>query len=54
MLTQEEYMGVLALKRQGWTNAEIAAELSYHPATNSNWFRNGGPPAQRAVALRSG
>jgi transposase len=50
MLTQEEYMDVLALKRQGWTNAEIADELGYHPATISNWIRNGGPPTQRAVA----
>jgi len=50
MLTQEEYMDVLALKRQGWTNAEIADELGYHPATISKWIRNGGPPGQRAVA----
>ena len=49
MLTQEEYMDVLALKRQGWTIAEIAEELGYHPATISNWIRNGGPPAMRAV-----
>ena len=50
MLTQEEYMDVLALKRQGWTITEIAAELGYHPATISKWIANGGPPAQRAVA----
>ncbi len=49
-LTQEEYMDVLALKRQGWTLAEIADELGYHPATISKWLRNGGPPGQRAVA----
>ena len=50
MLTQEEYMDVLALKRQGWTITEIAAELGYHPATISNWIAHGGPPAKRAVA----
>jgi len=50
MMIQEEYMNVLALKRQGWTITEIADELGYHPATISNWLRNGGPPAQRAVA----
>jgi IS30 family transposase len=50
MLTQEEYMEVLALRRQGWTIAEIADELGYHPATISSWLRNGRPPARRAVA----
>lgn len=50
MLTQEEYMDVLALKRQGWTIAEIADELGYHPATISKWLRNGGPPERRVVA----
>jgi len=49
-MIQEEYMNVLALKRQGWTITETAHELGYHPATISNWLRNGGPPAQRAVA----
>jgi transposase len=50
MLSQEEYMDVQALRRQGWTLAEIGDELGYHPATISAWLRNGGPPAQRAVA----
>lgn len=50
MLSQEEYMDVQALKRQGWTIAEIAGELGYHPATISSWLRNGGPPAKRVVA----
>ena len=47
MLTQEEYMDVLALHRQGFTIAEIAAELGYHPATISGWLRAGGPPPAR-------
>ena len=51
MLTQEEYVNeVLALRRQGWTIKEIAAEVGYHPATISHWLKNGGPPARRAVA----
>jgi len=50
MLTQEEYMDAQALRHQGWTLAEIADELGYHPATISARLRNGGPPARRAVA----
>jgi transposase len=50
MMTQEEYVNhVLALRRQGWTIAEIAAELDYHPATISNWLKKGGPPPARAI-----
>jgi transposase len=49
MLTQEEYMDVLALHRQGFTIAEIAEELGYHPATISGWLKAGGPPAEREV-----
>jgi transposase len=49
-LTQEEYMDVMRLRRQGWTISEIAAELGYHPATISGWLRNGGPPPKRVVA----
>jgi transposase len=51
MLTQEEYVNdVLALRRQGLTIAEIAAQIGYHPATISKWLRAGGPPPQREVA----
>lgn len=51
MMTQEEYVdGVLALKRQGRTITEIAEQLGYHPATISNWFRNGGPPPARTIS----
>ena len=35
MMTQEEYMDLLALRRQGNTIAEIADTLGYHPATIS-------------------
>jgi transposase len=50
MLSQEEYMDVLALKRQGLTVAEIAVATGYHPATISKWLKEGGPPPTRAVA----
>jgi transposase len=47
MLTQEEFMDVLALRRQGLTISEIAAETGYHPATISKWLAAGGPPERR-------
>lgn len=47
MLTEEEYMDVLALRRQGLTIGEIATETGYHPATISKWLAAGGPPAGR-------
>lgn len=49
MMTQEEYMDVLAMRRQGKSFKEIGEELGYHPATISNWVRNGGPPPARTV-----
>src|SRR5580693_1217637 len=47
MLTQEEYMDVVALRRQGWTIGQIAEEVGHHPATVSSWLKRGGPPARR-------
>lgn len=49
MITQEEYMDVLAMRRQGMSFKEIGEELGYHPATISFWVRNGGPPPARTV-----
>jgi hypothetical protein len=50
MMTQEEYVnGVLALKRQGLSNVEIAQELGYHPQTIAKWLKNDGPPPARHV-----
>jgi transposase len=49
MLTQEEYMDLLGLRRQGKTIVEIATELDYHPATISKWLRAGGPPPARTI-----
>ena len=48
MLNQEDYVKVLDLHRQGWSNKEIAAELGYHPATIAKRLRSG-PPAARLV-----
>jgi transposase len=50
MMTQEEFMDVVALRRQGWTITDIAAEVGRHPETVSKWLRQGGPPARRRVA----
>jgi hypothetical protein len=47
MMTQEEYMDVMAMKRQGLTIKEIAADTGYHPKTISSWLTNGGPPEKR-------
>ena len=49
MLSQEEYMDVLAFKRQGMTITEIADATGYHPATIKKWLRDGGPPPKRSV-----
>src|SRR5271165_5442718 len=51
MLTQEEYMEVLTLLRQGFTITEIAEELGYHPATISSWIKAGGPPPARGADI---
>ena len=47
MMTQEEFMDVMAMKRQGLSIKEIAEETGYHPSTISGWLKNGGPPARR-------
>ncbi|HEX9314903.1 MAG TPA: IS21 family transposase [Actinomycetota bacterium] len=47
MMTEEEYMDVVALARQGWKITEIAQAVGHHPATVSNWLKNGGPPPKR-------
>jgi transposase len=49
MLTQEEYMDVVALRRQGWTIGQIADAVDHHPATVSSWLKKGGPPARRGA-----
>ena len=50
MMTQEEFMDVMAMKRQGLSIKEIAEETGYHPSTVSSWLKNGGPPTKRVRA----
>jgi transposase len=49
MMTQEEFMDVVALRRQGWTITDIAAAVGRHPDTVAKWLKAGGPPARRQV-----
>ncbi len=51
MMTQEEFMDVLAMKRQGMSFKEIGDELGYHPATIAKWVKAGGPPPARTVEV---
>ncbi|HEY2564849.1 MAG TPA: IS21 family transposase, partial [Acidimicrobiales bacterium] len=51
MMTQEEFMDVKAMKRQGLTIREIAEETGYHPSTISDWLKNGGPPTKRVSSV---
>jgi len=51
MMTQEEYMDVLAMRRQGLSYVEISEATGYHPATVAKWVRNGGPPPARVMAI---
>jgi transposase len=48
MMTQEEFMDVMAMKRQGLSIKEIAEETGYHPSAISNWLKNGGPTEKRS------
>jgi transposase len=50
MMTQEEFMDVVALRRQGWTITDIAAVVGRHPDTISKWLKAGGPSVRRQVA----
>jgi transposase len=50
MMTQEEYMDVLAMRRQGMSFKEIGEATGYHPGTIAKWVRGGGPPPARTVA----
>ena len=54
MMTQEEFMDVMAMKRQGLSIKEIAEETGYHPSTISSWLKNGGPPARRSQSQPAG
>jgi hypothetical protein len=49
MMTQEEYMNVTPLRASGWTIAQIAEQIGYHPATVSGWLK--GSPTLTADGL---
>jgi hypothetical protein len=51
MLTQEKYMDVVALRKQGWTIGQIAESVGHHPATVSSWLKRGPPPRRGALIL---
>ncbi len=51
MMTQEEFMDVIAMKRQGLSIEEIAEETGYHPSTISSWLKNGGPTEKRSSVV---
>lgn len=53
MMNQEEYMDVASLKRQGWTNKQIADHLGRHPATIGRWLKAGGPPPKREFTAKA-
>jgi lambda repressor-like predicted transcriptional regulator len=48
-MNQETYVKIEELKKQGWTNKEIAEETGFHPATIAKHLAGGGPPVRRAV-----
>ena len=47
MMTQEEFMDVMAMKRQGLSIKEIAEETGYHPSTISELAEKRRPTAER-------
>lgn len=44
MMTQEMYVNINDLAKQGWTHKEIAVETGYHPATVSSWLNGDRTP----------
>jgi IS30 family transposase len=48
MMTQETYVNINDLHKQGWTINEIAAETGRHRTTISDRLKNGPPPTERA------
>ena len=47
MMTQETYVNINDLHKQGWTISEIAEKTGWHRATISDRLKNGPPPTQR-------
>ena len=49
MMSQENYVNINDLHKQGWTINEIAEETGFHRTTVSRNLKNGSPPAARAT-----
>ena len=49
MMTQETYVKIDDLHKQGWTIREIADETGFRPATVSRRLREGPPPSRRVA-----
>ena len=49
MMSQETFVKIEDLRKQGWTIKEIAAETGFHPSTVSRRLGQGPPPRGRAT-----
>ena len=49
MMSQENYVNINDLYKQGWTILEIAEATGWHRTTVSNYLKNGPPPPVRAT-----
>ena len=49
MMTQENYVNINDLHKQGWSILEIAEATGWHRTTVSNYLKNGPPPQARAT-----
>ncbi len=47
MMSQETYVNINGLRKQGWTMQEIADETGWHRTTVSDYLKNGPPPEER-------
>ena len=52
MMTQETYVKIEELKKQGWTNKEIGEETGFHPSTIARHLAAEGPPTKRGCPIR--
>ena len=49
MMTQETYVNINDLHKQGWTIQEIAEETGWHRTTVSQRLKEGPPPPARST-----
>ncbi len=53
MMTQEEYMDVKALRAAGWTIAQTAEHVGYHPGDAPSRLKSGGHRPDATAATSS-